>query len=187
MNNPFRVGRRIYFRPLERTDAALVQPWFNDPEVTRQLLMFRPVSLHAEETFLEGLAKSETDLAVMIVVRETDRPIGTVALHAGREPHRQARFGLCIGAKDEWGKGYGTEATALMVDLAFDTLNLHRVWLHVLEYNKAGLRTYQKVGFREEGVLRQSHFAEGRYWDTIAMAILRDEWQARREAAAEKG
>jgi ribosomal-protein-alanine N-acetyltransferase len=187
MINPFRVGRRVYFRPLERTDAPLVQPWFNDPEVTRQLLMYKPISLHAEEAFLEALTKSETDIVVMIVVRETDRPIGTVALHVEGGPHRQARFGLSIGARDEWGKGYGTEATALMVEYAFATLNLHRVWLQVLEYNKAGLRAYQKVGFREEGVLRQCHFAEGRYWDTIAMAILRDEWQSRQQAAAGKG
>jgi len=184
MINPFRIGRQVYFRPLERSDAAVVQPWFNDPEVTHNLLMFRPISLQAEEAFLEVQVKKETDVPVMIVVRETDRPIGTAALHVENAPHRQARFGIAIGAKDEWGKGYGTEATALMVEYAFATLNLHRVWLHVFEYNKAGRRTYEKAGFRQEGIFRQSHFAEGRYWDCIAMAILRDEWQARREGAA---
>jgi RimJ/RimL family protein N-acetyltransferase len=187
MKNPFRVGRTIYLRPLERTDASLVQPWFNDPEVTRQLLLFRPISLQAEEAFLDALAKNEADVIVMIVLRETDRPIGTVGLHTDNHPHRQARFGIAIGAKDEWGKGYGTEATALMVDYAFDTLNLHRVWLHVLEYNIAGRRAYEKAGFREEGVLRQSHFTAGRYWDTTCMAILRHEWQARKEQTGEGG
>jgi RimJ/RimL family protein N-acetyltransferase len=187
MITPFRVSRRIYFRPLEKTDAPLVQGWFNDPEVTRQLLTYRPISLLAEEALLEGLARSETDVAVMIVVRETDRPIGTVALHVEAGPHRQARFGIALGAKDEWGKGYGSEATALMVEYAFATLNLHRVWLHVFEYNKAGRRTYEKAGFRQEGVLRQSHFVEGRYWDCIVMAILQDEWLARRESAETKG
>ncbi len=187
MKHPFRVGRSIYFRPLEKADAPLVQGWFNDPEVTRHLLIHRPISLAGEEAFLEGLANSETDVAVMIVVRDTDRPIGTTALHLEAGPHRQARFGIALGARDEWGKGYGTEATALLVEYAFATLNLHRVWLHVFDYNKAGRRTYEKAGFRQEGVLRQSHFAEGRYWDCVAMAILRDEWQARRDSPAGEG
>jgi RimJ/RimL family protein N-acetyltransferase len=138
-------------------------PWFTDPEATRNLLIFSPVSLQVEEAILEGLAKSQTDMVVMIVVRDTDRPIGTVAFYLDKGPYRRARFGIVIGAKDQWGKGYGTEVTVLMVAYAFDTLNLHRVWLHVLEYNEAGRRVYQKVGFREEGVLRQCHFAEGRY------------------------
>ena len=187
MINPFRVGRTIYFRPLERADAPVVQGWFNDPEVTRTLLRRGPMNLAAEEAFIDQLSRGETELAVVIALRETDRPIGVTGLHPVDLRHRHAGFGINIGAKDEWGKGYGTEAAALMVDLAFDTLNLHRVWLHVFAYNKAGLRAYEKVGFQREGVLRQSHFAEGRYWDTIAMAILRDEWLARREAAAEKG
>src|SRR5206468_7752591 len=79
-----------------------------------------------------------------------------------------------------WGKGYGTEATRLMVQYAFDTLNLNRVWLHVLEYNERGIRCYEKVGFKKEGLLRQEHFRDGRYWDTHLVAILRDEWLAHR-------
>jgi RimJ/RimL family protein N-acetyltransferase len=52
-----------------------------------------------------------------------------------------------------------------------------RVWLEVYEYNKRGLRVYENVGFRVEGRLRQDTFREGRYWDTILMGILREEWQ----------
>jgi RimJ/RimL family protein N-acetyltransferase len=63
-----------------------------------------------------------------------------------------------------------------MVKHCFETLNLHRVWLHVFEYNPRGQKAYLKVGFQREGVLRQSIFREGRYWDTIVMAILREDW-----------
>jgi RimJ/RimL family protein N-acetyltransferase len=90
--------------------------------------------------------------------------------------NRSACFGITIGAKDEWGKGYGTETTVLMVRYAFETLNLNRVWLHVFEYNQRGLRTYDKIGFKREGVLRQDHYQNGRYWDTITI-ILRQEWE----------
>jgi hypothetical protein len=60
---------------------------------------------------------------------------------------------------------------------SFDTLNLNRLWLHVYDSNPAGIRCYEKVGFKREGVLRQDHFGEGRYADTIVMGLLRDEWK----------
>ena len=53
-------------------------------------------------------------------------------------------FGIVIGAKSEWGKGYGTEATSLMVQYAFETLNLNRVWLHVYEFNTRGTEAFEK-------------------------------------------
>ena len=92
---------------------------------------------------------------------------------------RHAAFGITIGCKDAWGKGHGTEATRLVVGHAFQVLNLNRVWLYVYEFNPRGIRVYEKVGFRTEGRLRQDAFRDGRYWDTIVMGLLRDEWEAR--------
>jgi RimJ/RimL family protein N-acetyltransferase len=179
MTNPFLIGPTLYLRPLEHEDARLVQPWFNDPEVTRFLLIHRPMNLRAEEGFIDRLLQNEHDMALVIVIRELDKAIGTAGLHHVDYRNRHAGFGLSIGEKAFWGQGYGTEATALVVRHAFQTLNLNRVWLHVYADNARGLRAYEKVGFRREGVLRQDNFREGRYGDTIVMGLLRAEWQER--------
>lgn len=84
-----------------------------------------------------------------------------------------------FGESSEWGKGYGTEATRLLVQHAFETMNLNRVWLLVYEFNERALRAYERVGFQKEGVLRQEMYRQGRYWNTILMAILREDWEAR--------
>jgi RimJ/RimL family protein N-acetyltransferase len=178
MQCPFLIGSSIYLRPLEREDARLLVPWLNDPEVTRQLRRYQPMTLAAEEEFLRRMSESPLDVAVGIVLRADDRLVGATGLHQVDARNRHAEFGIFIGDKSVWGKGHGTEATRLMVRHAFDTLNLHRVWLHVYEYNERGLRVYQKVGFRTEGRLRQDTFRDGRYWDTIVMAVLREEWEA---------
>jgi RimJ/RimL family protein N-acetyltransferase len=176
MKNPFLIGAKIYLRPVEREESEVLEPWFNDPEVLRTVLGHRPLNRQQEEAYIEKINASEQDIMLGIAVQETDRLIGVTGLHQILLKNRSAGFGITIGAKDEWGKGYGTEATALMVRYAFETLNLNRVWLHVLEYNQRGLRTYEKLGFKREGVLRQEHYRDGRYWDTITMAILRQEW-----------
>jgi RimJ/RimL family protein N-acetyltransferase len=179
MKNPFLIGARVYLRPLEPDDAATLQPWMNDGEVTRHLLMYRPHSLSDEKAFIERTRSAERELVLAIALRRGDRLIGTTGIHSIHPKDRSAVFGIVIGDKREWGKGYGTEATALMVRHAFDTLNLNRVSLHVLEYNARGIRAYEKVGFRREGLFRKDTFREGRFWNTIAMGILREEWEPR--------
>jgi [ribosomal protein S5]-alanine N-acetyltransferase len=178
VRNPFLIGTKVYLRPLECEDVGPLVAWFNDPEVTRFLLRYRPLTRMEEEAFLRKMSESDTDVVLGIAVRESDQFVGCTGLHQLDSRNRHASFGIGVGDKGAWGKGYGTEATRLMVHHAFDTLNLNRVWLRVYEYNERALGMYQKVGFRTEGRLRQDAFHEGRYWDTIVMAVLRDEWEA---------
>lgn len=180
MQNPFLVGAKVYLRPLELADAPVMQAWVNDQEVIRNLLLYRPVNLQNEEDFVRRSAEGKELLSLGIVAKRTDRLIGTTGLFAIDWKNRQAGFGIEIGAKREWGKGYGTEATRLIVGYGFDTLNLNRVWLEVHEDNVRGRRAYERVGFRREGLMRQRVFREGRYWDTIFMALLREEWERAR-------
>jgi RimJ/RimL family protein N-acetyltransferase len=175
MKNPFLIGQRVYLRPLERADAPLLQTWINDQDVIRNLLNFRPMNLQGEEEFLDKVTRDPDLLILGIALRSDDRLIGNVVLHRIQSRDRQAGFGILIGEKAEWSRGYGTEATRLIVRYAFNVLNLNRVWLHVLADNQRGQRAYEKVGFKVEGVLRQAGFREGRYMDMITMGILRGE------------
>ena len=91
---------------------------------------------------------------------------------------RKAVFGVFIGEADCWGQGYGPEVTRLVLRHSFRTLNLNRISLHVKEFNVRGIRAYEKVGFVQEGILRQDHYHDGRYHNVILVAILKDEWEA---------
>jgi RimJ/RimL family protein N-acetyltransferase len=182
VKNPFLVGTKVYLRPLEREDAPLFVPWVNDVAVTRTLEAFyHPIGLQTEIDFIERMEKSKHDVVFGIAVRGTDALIGVTGLHQIDYKNRRAVFGIFVGEKQEWGKGYGTEATRLITSYAFETLNLNRVALRVYEDNERGIRAYEKVGFKREGLLRQDIYREGRYWNTFLMAILREEWTARKQ------
>ena len=176
MINPYRVGDAIYLRPLERTDAERLAGWINDEEVRRHLDRYLPLSVGREAEFIDELAKSNTDVVLGIATIDGDVLVGVAGLHNLHSRYRSATFGLCIGQKAEWNRGYGSEATRLMVAIAFDTFNLHRVELRVDADHVAAQRVYQKVGFQREGILRQAAFRGGRYQDDWVMSILRDEW-----------
>jgi len=87
-----------------------------------------------------------------------------------------ASFGISIGEKAEWSKGYGTDALRAICDFGFGQLRLERIELDVYEPNRRAQRSYEKAGFVKEGVLRHSHFSDGRFHDVLRMSLLREEW-----------
>jgi RimJ/RimL family protein N-acetyltransferase len=93
-----------------------------------------------------------------------------VDLHNGT-----ADFGILIGEPDAWGKGYGTEATRLMLDYAFDVLGLHNVQLQVYSNNERAVRAYQRAGFRRVGVRRAARKLGRERHDVIYMDAVASE------------
>ena len=102
--------------------------------------------------------------------------IGTAGLYVINWVARTAEFRIFIGAKGRWGQGIGTEVTKLVLDYAFNKLNLQMVWLGVNVENKAAVRVYEKAGFVHEGRLRRVQYRNGRYYDVYRMSILQEEF-----------
>lgn len=165
------------------TDVSTGLRWINDPEVTRTLGAYRPMNELREREWFESRYKDDKEIGLAIVLKGQDKHIGNIGLHRIDWKNRQAELGIMIGERDEWDKGYGAEAIGLMLGYGFERLNLHRVYLRVYANNPRAIRCYEKAGFRREGLLRESHFSEGRYWDTTIMGILEGEWRGLRSAA----
>src|SRR5213083_1874896 len=175
MRNPYLIGTKVYLRPLEEADAAECHAWLNDPEVRRTLAV-RGVP-HTEASSREWIRTRDPrrDQVFAIVTRERDLYVGNCGLHEIDPIDRLARLGIVIGRKDEWGKGFGTEAVTLLCRHAFDGLNLHKVCLSCFATNERGLRLYARVGFAPEGRLREQVFIDGRWVDEIVLGLVRDE------------
>src|ERR1043166_3304342 len=131
MKTPFLIGERIYLRAFEPEDAAALKQFISDAEVTRTLMAYRPYTIQQELEFIEKATKNDNDITLGIAMKGDDKLIGSVGLHRIDWRDRRTEFGILIGAKEEWNKGFGTEATRLIVKYAFDVLNLNRVGLRV--------------------------------------------------------
>jgi len=90
--------------------------------------------------------------------------------------NRSAEFGIMIGDKSYWNRGYGTEAVRLLAQHGYNTLNLNRIYLRVLETNPRAIRAYEKAGFTLEGRQRQAEFRDGKYIDMLVLSMLKDEF-----------
>ena len=172
------AGEKVALGPLRRDLIPLYLRWINDFEVVRFLgAAARPTSLEAEEDWYSRVSKSENRSHFTIYAKQQLRPIGTTSLGHIYHANRSAEFGIMIGDKESWGKGYGTEVTRLMLDYGFTCLGLHNINLWVNAANVRGIRAYQRAGFRMAGRLRQGLRLGGRAYDHILMDCLTTEFQ----------
>ena len=172
MKGAFAKGERIYLAPLELKSIENYLKWFNDPEVTKYLAMYYPVNSFCERSYIENASRAGDQVAFDIHLIDGDRHIGNCALTQIDWVNRKCMFGIAIGEKDCWDKGYGTEVSELCVRYAFGRLNMHRVGLEVYDYNGRGMRSYEKAGFVVEGRLRESKYLDGQYYDTVMMSVI---------------
>jgi diamine N-acetyltransferase len=170
------VGDTVALGPIHRDHLPLFLRWLNDFDVLRTTHQVRPMTLEALEDSFRASATATDEVHFVIYERSTLRPIGSANLHQIRG--RTATFAIAIGEKDCWSKGYGTEATRLMLDYGFNALGLHNIMLEVHSNNERGLRAYRRAGFREIGRRREAFERGGRLHDIVYMDCLASEFES---------
>ncbi len=170
---------RLKLREIEKRDLILINQWRNDREVIDHLgNNFLYISPIIDEKWLENyLSNRDKAVRLAIIDLETEVHIGNVNLTSLHPINRTAEFSIFIGDKNFWSRGFGYEATMLMLAHGFKDLNLNRIHLTVLQKNTRAIKTYLKAGFKEEGTIREGVFKNGLFYNLIYMGILRKEFQ----------
>ncbi|MBM4447576.1 MAG: GNAT family N-acetyltransferase [Chloroflexi bacterium] len=156
-------------------DLPTLAAWINDREQVLFNAPYKPVHEGQHKAWFESMQNRNDIVIFGIRLLKSNKLIGTCQLHSIDHIHRSAELQIRLGEVAERGHGYGTEAVRLLLDFAFKDLNLNRVYLHVFATNAAALRTYEKVGFACEGLLRQAAYIDSRYVDVVVMGILQEE------------
>ncbi|WP_329435129.1 GNAT family N-acetyltransferase [Streptomyces sp. NBC_01280] len=173
---PVLTGDKTVLRPFTAADADTMAEIIDDPEVRH---FTGDPSNELTVDFLRswygsrGAQDDRLDLAV--TDRATGRLVGEVVLYDWDPEHRSCTFRTLVGPEGR-GRGLGTEAARLIVGHGFERLGLHRIALDLFSHNHRARRVYEKVGFVEEGVARQSVLRDGQWYDSTLMSVLAPEW-----------
>jgi RimJ/RimL family protein N-acetyltransferase len=170
-------GDRIYLRAIERDDLHRCYAWMNDEDLTATIAMRYPMSLAREADWVERATRGQdpSELNLAICLGDGDRHIGNCGLVQIDRDNRTATLGILIGEKDCRGRGLGEEAVRLLCRWAFDEMDLRKIRLDVYANNPGAVKTYERVGFQREGLLREEVHRAGRRLDVIRMGLLREE------------
>ncbi|MCI5713382.1 MAG: UDP-4-amino-4,6-dideoxy-N-acetyl-beta-L-altrosamine N-acetyltransferase [Lachnospiraceae bacterium] len=165
-------GEKIYLLPISRKDTENVIRWRNEPYVQDKFIYREKFTKESHEKWLEAMVDTGKVTQFIIYTKAERKAIGSVYLRDINQKDKRAEFGIFIGEKEYWGKGFGNEATKLILNYAFRTLCLHKVMLRVFASNKRAIRSYEKAGFVQEGYFKDEVKIGNEYYDIIFMAIL---------------
>lgn len=173
-------GEKVRLRALEMEDLDVILEHFNNLEIRQFLNSQIPMSRNAERQWLERSTTMDPwkdgGMTLAIEDKKTGEFLGTVSLFGISKQHKRAEFGIAVHKPENLGKGYGTDATRVMLWIAFHILGLNSVYLITLDFNERAQRAYEKTGFKKAGVFRQGAYLKGEFKDFIIMDILKEEF-----------
>src|SRR4051794_35722766 len=166
------VGERVALGPLRRDLAALQARWMNSADVRLGLQQAGLATQDTEERWVEetvkaGAEREPTAAGSMIYDRSDLTPVGNATLFSINHMNATSKYGILLGERR--GKGFGTEATWLILGWAFQTLGLRNVLLEVLAWNSGAIQAYERAGFRRVGTRRGASYSRGARTDVIMM------------------
>jgi RimJ/RimL family protein N-acetyltransferase len=168
----------IRLEPLEDSDIARFLALSGDP-VLVETMGWDPFEPDEEERFLRYIEtitvphlSGGRTIAFSITDSGSGTPIGYLVIKGFREGGTMAEVGIAIMDKEYRGRGLGTEALKLAAEYAFEELEIAHLVLTVFPSNKAGIRSYEKVGFKQTDVLRESwEMPDGSFSDMTVMEL----------------
>ena len=176
----FFKSERLRFRTARDDDYPTLHRWWSDPEIAHYQIS-DTVRLKFEETNTETFKQwmgDKSGAGFIIELLQDGAMIGFCNLWGADLKNRSSYLAIMLG-KDYWNRGYGSEATRLLLAYAFLELNYHRVELNVAAFNDRGIAAYKKAGFKEVGRRRERTFRNGTWHDEVIMDILQSDYLSR--------
>ena len=169
-----RNGELIRLRSLGAEHMALKVKWYNDPVINKTLIIDEPLELEKSLAWIDK-AIADDSRADFIIEDENGEPAGIVGLVGIDRKHGLAECFCIIGERKFWGKGIATIAHSLLFQWAFEELGLHKIWAVIYTNNPAIEKVVERLGFKNEGTLREEKLIHGQRIDLYRIGLLRQE------------
>jgi len=168
-------GEKVSLRPITLEDMDLILKWRNNPDVKQSFVYQKPLTAEEHINWMKTRVKSGEVVQFIILNNAGNIPIGSVYFRDVDKENRSAEYGIFIGEKSCFSKGYGSETAKLFLDFGFNTLHLHRIFLRVFSDNERAIKSYLNAGFSKEGIAKDMIFQNGRYRSMLFMSKISGE------------
>jgi diamine N-acetyltransferase len=167
-------GEKCFLRAVELEDSRIISAWLNDRETNRYLQVIYPVSKRYSDAYV--MEADEDKSKKMFIIDNSDmKSIGLVVFSNIKWEFRNCEIGIAIYDKNHRRRGYGRDGLETAIKFAFDDMNMHLIYLNVYEANEGAINLYKSLGFRQEGILRDRYYKDGKYGNIIVMSRLKNE------------
>jgi len=169
-------SNRIILRKITTNDVSEeYYQWLNDTDNNAGLAKDY-YSMEEIVSYVEQKSQQDNCYFFAIIDKKNQKFIGTIKLDSYDPAAQHMELGILIGDKNYHGKGYGKEACTLVLDFAFNQLNLNKVWLAVYENNIAAQKLYHSLGFETEGIQKKHVMKRKVLLNKLLMAVFKEQW-----------
>ncbi len=174
------IGNQIRLNDLDEQDLEPMKAWYADSTFSRlyDSAPAHPMSIAKLKEQFESQQNAVDAYYFAIRPLDKNKLIGIVSLSDIEWHNGNGWLAIAIGDQANQGKGYGKEATGLVLDFAFLELNLRRIQLTVFDYNLSAIALYEKLGFQHEGSFREFGVRNNTPYNMLLYGLLRREWFA---------
>ncbi|MFD1851817.1 GNAT family N-acetyltransferase [Oceanobacillus bengalensis] len=176
------IGKSVYLRPIMKEDMWSFHQAVQDEEIRYMTGTMNTFTIEQLYEHYEQISTDKTRYDFSICLVNGDGLIGDLSVLEIDENNKKAGFRIALHKRDYLNKGYGTEAVQLALQFSFENLNLNRLQLEVFSHNIRGIKSYEKAGFKKEGIIRESLYIKNQYSDEIIMGMLQKEYVERNNA-----
>lgn len=169
---------RLRLRNIEQNDAQSIFHYFSQQEVTKFYGMDSFKTIEEAENLIHSFQlgfQSKKMIRWGIALKETDELIGTCGFHSISVKYKRAEVGYEVSDK-QWGKGFAQEALKAIFTFGFQDMEFIRIGAVVMIENVPSRKVLEKLGFKEEGTLRNYIIQNGLAYDVIMHSLLKEEW-----------
>lgn len=169
-------GRFVHLRAIEVEDVPLMARWRSSPDVYDYFYEYEPLSAAQQKDWVEAQRKNRSERNFIVSLHD-GTAIGTISIYHIDGRNRKAEWGRFLIGDAKY-IGMGAEVEYLILQYAFEHLNLNRLYCEVLCSNENVIKQHERFGFKTEGVLRDQVFKRGKYEDAVMMSLLSSEYNA---------
>tara|TARA_B100001964_G_C13874063_1_gene440010 strand:- start:71 stop:607 length:537 start_codon:yes stop_codon:yes gene_type:complete len=173
------AGNKISLKAVERKDLEQLRNWRNNINFRKYFREFKEISDYEQEKWFDDKIKKD-DKTIMFSIRDLKNNvlIGCCGLVYINWKDRHADLSLYIGKNDLYidDNGLAEESCKLLLDYAFSDIGLNKVWTEIYEFDQKKYNLFEKIGFSQDGVLRQNYWFEGKWWNSIILSFLNKDY-----------
>ena len=171
-------GKKIILDSVEEEHLPLLLKWRNDPNFRQYYREYRVLTVEQQRKWWVDKVLNDNSWQYFVVkpVQDPEKIIGVAGLTYIHPIYRTGEFAITLGDSSYRGKGYGSDTLKTLINYGFNDLNLNKIWCEVYENNKA-IEIYRKIGFKDEGILRQQVYKNGKFLDSYILSMLRSEYE----------
>ena len=174
------TGKLVRLRALEMSDLDDIIRFYNTLELRRFL---GPPIVRSKRFMAQWLEKVSIwdpwrngHLLLAVEEKGSQEFLGIARIEDIMLPHNRGEVGISIYDPEKRGKGFGTDAMLVLLGIGFDILGLNSIYLDTMEDNERSIQVYEKIGFKQVGLLRETEYMDGAHKGLVIMDILRKEF-----------